>query len=79
LLPAALLTKLERVAQLPAHPLRLQRSRAHHHGKGRGGFDRLLNLRPKRIAAAQLARIDPAFLAVVGQEGAEVAHERIVR
>ena len=79
LLPAALLAKLERVAQLLAHPLRLQRSRAHHHGKGRRGFDRLLNLRPKRIATAQLARIDPAFLAVIGQRGAEIAHERVVR
>jgi len=30
-------------------------------------------------AAAQLARIDPAFLAVIGEGGAEVAHERVVR
>ena len=76
---AALLAKLERVAQLLTHPARLQRSRAHHHRKGRRGFNRLLNLRPKRIAAAQLARIDPAFLAVVGEGGAEVAQERVVR
>jgi hypothetical protein len=47
--------------------------------EGRCGFNRLLNLRPKWIAAAQLARIDPAFLAVVEERGAEVAHERVVR
>ena len=38
----------------------------------------MLNLRPKRIATAQLARIDPTFLADVGEDNAEFAHERVV-
>jgi hypothetical protein len=39
----------------------------------------MLNLGPKRIATARLARINPAFLAVIGERGAEIAHERVVR
>ena len=38
----------------------------------------MLNLGPKRIATAQLARIDPTFLAEVGEDNAEFAHEQVV-
>ena len=59
---AALLLHVERVAQLFADPFRLQRIRADHDGEGRRFLDGLLDLRPERIAAAQLARIDPPVL-----------------
>ncbi len=38
----------------------------------------MLNLGPKRIATAQLARIDQTFLAEVGEDNAEFAHEQVV-
>jgi len=39
---------------------------------------RIIKLNQCRIAAAQLARIDPHILAVIGEHCAEVAHERVV-
>lgn len=49
---AAFVPQSERVAQLLADPLRLQRIRADHDGEGRCGLDGLLDLQPERIAAA---------------------------
>ena len=54
----------ECIAQLFAYPLRLQRRRADHDRVGRRLLDGSLNLRPKQITAAQLARIDPSILPV---------------
>ncbi len=52
--------------------------RADDDGVGRRFLDGFLDLRPERIAAAQLARIDPAVLPVIGERRAEIAHERVV-
>ncbi|HRD48114.1 MAG TPA: hypothetical protein PL166_00695 [Candidatus Contendobacter sp.] len=68
----------ERMAQFLADPFRLQRVSANHHRISRGGVDGLVDLQPERIATAQLARVDPTVLAVVGQRRAEIAHETVV-
>ena len=75
---AAFFAQFERVAQFHADPFRLQRIRADHDREGRRGFDGPLDFHPERIAAAQLARIDPAGLAVIGERRAEFAHEAVV-
>jgi hypothetical protein len=41
-------------------------------------LDRLLNLRPKRIAAPQLPRINPHILAQIAERLLKVTHEAIV-
>jgi hypothetical protein len=75
---AALLLHLERMAELLAHPLRLQAAGAHHDDIRFGGFDRLLNLWPQRIPAPQLARIDPHVLLELTERLLERAHDRVV-
>jgi hypothetical protein len=37
-----------------------------------------VDVRPERIATAQLARIDPTLLPVLGEGRTEIAHERVV-
>jgi hypothetical protein len=59
----ALFLHRQRVAQLLADPFRLQGVGADQHGVGRRAVDRLFYFRPQRVAAAQLARIDPSWLA----------------
>ena len=44
---------------------------------GRRVFNGLLDFRPQRVAAAQLARIDPHFLLQVGERPTEFADERM--
>jgi hypothetical protein len=75
---AALFPDAERVAQFLADPSRLQRIRADHDRVGRGGVDGFLDLQPQRIATAQLAGIDPARLAVIGERRAQFSHEGVV-
>jgi len=52
--------------------------RAHHDDVRFGGFDRLLDLRPQRIAAPQLARIDPHVLLELSERLLESAYDRVV-
>jgi hypothetical protein len=75
---AASLPKLQRADQLFADPLGLQPVRADHDGEGRRFLDRPLDLGPQRIAAAKLARVDPAVPPEIVERGAEIAHERVV-
>jgi hypothetical protein len=77
--PAALLLHRECVLQFLADPLGLQRIRADHNRHGRRVFNSLLDFRQKRIACAQLARINPDLLLKVGERPAEFAHERVVQ
>ena len=41
-------------------------------------LDGLLDIRRERIAAAQLARINPAWLPVIGKRRTKIAHECVV-
>jgi hypothetical protein len=75
---APLLLQVECTAQFSADPPGLQRIRANHHGIGRGVVNGFLDCRPQWIATAQLARIDPTILTVVGERCTEIAHERVV-
>ena len=75
---AALFPHQECVAQFLANPFRLQRVGADDDRISRGLIDGFLDFRPQRIAAAQLARIDPPLLSVIGERRAEIAHERVV-
>jgi hypothetical protein len=77
--PGTLFLHRQRVAQLLADPFRLQGVGADQHGVGRRAVDRLFYFRPQRVAAAQLARIDPSWLAVVGKRGTQFADEGVVR
>lgn len=67
LVPAALLLNCEGMGQLFADPLRLQGGGVDQDGVGTGLVDGRLNRGPKRIAAAQLARVDPDRLAQLGE------------
>lgn len=77
-IPPTLFLHVERMAQLLADPLGLERVRADHDRVGRRALNGLLNFRPKRIPAAQLARIDPHVLIEVAEGLLQVTHEAVV-
>jgi hypothetical protein len=78
LVSAALPPHVQRMLQLLTDPAGLQRAGADHHRILRRALDGGLDLRPERIATAQLARVDPRVLIVVREGLAELAHEGVV-
>jgi len=66
------------MGQLLSDPFRLQGGRADQDGVGIGLVDYRLNRGPQRIAAEQLARVDPDHLAQLGEGLAQQRNNGIV-